>query len=185
MLKAIDALVLTLSETGGVTPEPPRPSPYVPLQEVYTHWHPVFQQTPHDADIFSQECFTGMHEYVQKLLARETELREDDETKDTAAPMPLSLEQTTFGLPSGVIANLQVKDLLPWQSELLLKTVPLETQKDEYVPRVTATSSYQRQRRLEKAWWHSSIFYDVYLCARSLPSLLFPLLHWLMSLLGN
>lgn len=134
MLKAIDALVLTLSETGGMTPEPPSPSPYVPLQEVYTHWHPVFQQTPHDADIFSQECFTGMHEYVQKLLARETELCEDDETKDTAAPMPLSLEQTTFGLPSGVIANLQVKDLLPWQSELLLKTVPLETQKDEYVP---------------------------------------------------
>ncbi|EFO65235.1 DNA helicase [Giardia lamblia P15] len=134
MLKAIDALVLTLSETSGVTLEPPSPIPYVPLQEVYTHWHPVFRQTPYDVDIFCQECFTDMDDYVQKLLARETELREDDEAKDTTAPTSLSLEQTTFGLPPEVIANLQIKDLLPWQSELLLKTVPLEIQRDEYVP---------------------------------------------------
>lgn len=134
MLRAIDALVLALSETNGVTPEPPSPNSYVPLQEVYAHWNPIFQQTTPDTEIFSHECFANMHDYIQKLLARETELREGDGAEDNLAPTSLSLEQTSFGLPQEVISNLRIKDLLPWQSELLLKTVPSEAQRDEYVP---------------------------------------------------
>lgn len=134
MLRTIDALVLALSETSSIAPEPPNPSPYIPLQEVYSHWNPICKQAPNDAEIFNHECFTNMQGYIQKLLVREAELREGDGAEDNAASASLSLEQTTFGLPPEVIASLRVKELLPWQGELLLKTVPSETQKDEYVP---------------------------------------------------
>lgn len=137
MLRTIDALVLALSETNGIVPEPPNPCPYTPIKNVYSYWNPFCQQATNDATIFNHECFTNTRSYIQKLLAREAELREgceaENQTAAEATPS-LSLEHTTFGLSPEIVENLRIKDLLPWQSELLLKTVPLDTQKDEYIP---------------------------------------------------